>query len=885
MRVMQVASKVLKQKVSLIFLVFLIAFSGIAQGQITIGGELSEIDYADPKKFEIGGIEVAGVQNLDRNVLIMVSGLNVGQTLEVPGEKISDAIEKLWDQGLFEDIRIVAKKVEGDKIFLEIQLQERARLSGFSFKGVRKGEADKLRDKLELVSGDVVTDNLRVSAITTIKEYYRDKGYLNAEVDVQKRRDTARVNHVKLRFNIDKNKRIKIKDINIHGNEHLSDYKAVNAFKNTKEKVRFRPLNSIDKFLVSALKGIFTLNIASVADSVKQIVADDYRLGIFKKSKFIREDFQADKQSLVEKYNALGYRDFKITEDSIAYNTDNTIDLHLHVEEGDKYYFRDIEWVGNTVYSSRQLEAVLGIQEGDVFNQEILDTKLNYDPNGRDVSSLYLDNGYLFFNVTPVEVNVENDSIDMELRIYEGDQATIDEVSVTGNTRTNDHVVLRELRTRPGQLFSRNDIIRSTRELSQLKYFNAETINPVPKPNPQEGTVDIEYQVEETSSDQIELSGGWGYGRLIGTLGLSFNNFSTSRFFDKEAWRPIPTGDGQKLNLKVQSYGKGYLSYSASFTEPWLGGNKPNSLSVSYYHSLFGNAFTSSASDYSFQIDGFTIALGKRLKWPDDFFTLRQSIKLERYKLNNYSRIFTFGNGNGQYNTISYNITFGRNSIDAPIFPRNGSEVSLSLEATPPYSLFNDKDYTNMQDQDKFEWMEFHKWKFKGAWYKKLLGDLVISFRSQYGFLGTYNQKIGTIPFNRYYLGGDGLTGYSNFDGREIIAMRGYDNYSLTPEYYKDNNRGGAVYNKNTLELRYPLSLKPSATIYMLGFLEAGNAWMDFDAFKPFDLYRSAGVGVRVFLPMFGLLGIDWGYGFDDVPGLEEANGGQFHFSIGKSLD
>ncbi len=879
------AAEKLKNQSRLFFLLILMVISGSAFSQITIGNDLEEIDYAEPKEYEIGGIQVSGINYLDKNVLIMVSGLNVGETINVPGKKISKAIEKLWDQGLFEDIRIVADKVDGDKIFLKIKLKERARLSGFSFKGVRKGEADKLRDKLELVNGDVVTDNLRVSAKNTIKEYFKEKGYLNTKVDITKRIDTARRNQVKLRFDIDKNKRIKVKDINFYGNVKLTDAKAEGAFKNTKEKVRFRPLKGVEKLVASIFKGVFTLNFNSITDSVKTIASEDIRLGIFKRSKFIREKFQEDKQKLIQKYNSLGYRDFKILKDSIVYNGDNTIDLNLYVDEGDKYYFKDIEWVGNTVYSSKQLSQVLGIQKGDVFNQEILDTKLNYDPNGMDVSSLYLDNGYLFFNVTPVEVNVENDSIDMELRIFEGEQATIDEVSVSGNTRTNDHVVLRELRTRPGQLFSRNDIIRSTRELSQLKYFNAETINPVPKPDPQEGTVDIEYQVEETSSDQIELSGGWGYGRLIGTLGLSFNNFSTSRIFDKEAWRPIPTGDGQKLNLKVQSYGKGYLSYSASFTEPWLGGSKPNSLTLSYYHSLFGNAFTSSASDYSFQIDGMTIALGKRLKWPDDFFTLRQSINLERYKLNNYTRIFSFGNGNGRYNTISYNIKFGRNSIDAPIFPRNGSDVSLSLEVTPPYSLFNDKDYSSMDPQEKFEWMEFHKWKFNGKWYKKLVGDLVVSFRSQYGFLGRYNQDIGIIPFDRFFLGGDGLTGYRNFDGREIVSMRGYSNYSLTPDYYKDNNMGGSIYNKNTLELRYPLSLKPTATIYVLGFLEAGNAWLNFDSFKPFDLYRSAGFGVRVFLPMFGMLGIDWGYGFDEVPGMDDANGGQFHFSIGQSLN
>jgi len=873
------------RKIIMISLVILGVSVRVAYGQISLGGDMEEIDYAEPKEYEVGGITVSGVQYLDKNVLVMLSGISVGETIMVPGDKISKAIEKLWEQGLFENVRIVASKIEAGKIFLDIQLQERPRLSKFSFEGVKKGEADKLRDKLNLVRGDVVTDNLRVSAKTTIKDYFKDKGYLNAEVDIQQNIDTTRANNVALRFKIDKNKRIKINNIRVIGNENLTDNQVKSAFKNIKEKARFRPLNSMDKLIASAVKGLVKLDLLSVVDSARNILADDYRLSVFKRSKYLPDEFEEDKQALIEKYNTKGFRDFIIQDQEIVYNDDNTIDLKLYVTEGDKYYFRKIDWVGNTVYKSEQLDRVLGIQRGDVFNKEILDTKLNYDPNGMDVSSLYLDNGYLFFNVTPVETKVEQDSIDLELRIFEGEQARISEVSVAGNTRTNDHVVLRELRTKPGELFSRNDIIRSTRELSQLQYFNAESINPVPKPDPQNNEVDIEYQVEETSSDQIELSGGWGYGRLIGTLGLSFNNFSTRNIFNKEAWRPVPTGDGQKLSLRLQSYGKGYLSYSASFTEPWLGGSKPNSLTLSYYHSIYGNAFTASASDYSFTINGFTLALGKRLKWPDDFFTLRQSINLQRYKLDNYNRIFSFGDGDGNYNTISYKIDFGRNSIDAPIYPRQGSNVSLSLEVTPPYSLFDDKDYKTLSEKEKFKMMEFHKWKFKGAWYKKLAGDLVISFRSQYGFLGAYNQDIGAIPFDRYFLGGDGLTGYSNFDGREIISMRGYSNYSLTPEYYKDQNLGGTIYNKNTIELRYPLSLNPSATIYALGFLEAGNSWLNFKQFQPYNLYRSAGVGLRVFLPMFGLLGIDYGYGFDDVPGMEDANKGQFHFSIGQSLD
>lgn len=876
---------ILSYRLSVFFMLFIfISQSSLAQEPVS--HELMKLDYESPEKYEIGGITVTGVQYLDKNVLVMLSGLQVGDVIQVPGDRVSDAIEKLWQQGLFEDIRIQATKIEAGKIFLEILLTERPRLSKYSFKGVSKGEAEKLQEKLELVKGDVVTENLRITAKTSIKAYFHEKGFLNTEVDVIQRIDTSRNNYVTLQFDIDKKKKIKIQDIHIHGNHNLSDARIKKYLKNTKEKANVKPINSLEKLMVKTISSLANLDFKGLPDSIINVVDENLRFRIFKSSKYIKEDFEEDKTTLVDKYNTLGYRDFSIAKTEIVKNDDDrTIDIHLYVNEGDKYYFRNIDWIGNTVYTEEQLGAVLGIQKGDVFNQEILDTKLNYDPAGMDVSSLYLDNGYLFFNVNPVEVNVENDSIDMEMRIYEGEQATISEVTVSGNTRTNDHVILRELRTKPGQLFSRNDIIRSTRELSQLNYFNAETINPVPKPDPQNGTVDIEYQVEETSSDQIELSGGWGYGRVIGTLGLTFNNFSTRNMFNKNAWRPIPSGDGQKLSLRVQSYGKGYLSYSASFTEPWLGGKKPNSLTVSYYHSLYGDSYTNNTSNYSFRIDGFSIGLGKRLKWPDDFFVLRQSINLQQYRLKNYTQVFSFGDGNGNYKTISYNISFGRNSVDAPIYPRSGSDVSLSLELTPPYSAFNNKDYKSMDEQHRFEWMEFHKWKFKGAWYKKLAGNLVASFRTQYGFLGYYNADIGIIPFNRYFLGGDGLTGYSNFDGREIIAMRGYSNYSLTPDYYLNTNEGGSIYNKNTLELRYPLSLNPSATIYALTFLEAGNSWNGFDSFEPFKLYRSAGVGLRVFLPMFGLLGIDWGYGFDNVPGLPDANKGQFHFSIGQSLD
>ena len=523
-----------------------------------------------------------------------------------------------------------------------------------------------------------------------------------------------------------------------------------------------------------------------------------------------------------------------------------------------------------------------------------MQTNLTYNEGGYDISSIYMDDGYLFFNVDPVEVRVENDSIDLEIRMYEGDQATIGKVSVKGNTKTNDHVVVREMYTKPGQLFSRSDVIRTTRELAALGYFNAETLNPNIQPDPTDGTVDIEYVVEETSSDQIELSAGWGYNSLILTLGLTLNNFSFKNMFKKGAWNPIPGGDGQKLSLRVQTYGTQYLYYGLSFTEPWLGGKKPNSFTASIYHSTFATQFERTSENYgTFKTTGISFGLGKRLTWPDDYFTVYHGINLMRYKLKNYASIFNFGSGNGFFNVISYNISIGRNSVSQPIYPRYGSEMVLSLELTPPYSAFSNKDYNELfpgednraeREDNMYRWVEFHKWKFKLAWYNELYDKLVLMTRVRFGFLGCYNHNIGITPFQRFYLGGDGLSNY-NFDGREIIGMRGYANNRLTPNFYIDEDFGGNIFAKYTMELRYPLSLNPTATIYALGFLEAGNDWFGVENFNPFDVYRSAGIGLRIYLPMFGMLGIDWGYGFDDIPGVSGGNKSQFHFSIGGSID
>jgi outer membrane protein insertion porin family len=873
----------MKEKVLLLLLAYFVSLHPV-NAQVTLGQEIN-VDYAAPKEFIIGGITVSGVKYLDNTVLVMLSGLTIGDKVKIPGDKISDAVKKLWDQGLFEDVQISISRVLENTIFLNIALKERPRLSKFSFNGIKKSDADNIREKIKLVKGDYVTDNLIMKVKNTIGKYYTDKGFLNAEVDVAMKKDSATANEVSLVIDISPNGKVKIYQISIHGNKEVTTEMIKAAFKKTKEKSIFNPMDNIDTLIYASVSSTLHMDFLEIANDIEKTSYNNVRLRIFKSSKFIQDDYTEDKANLISKYNALGYRDARILKDTIRKNEDNTIDIDIWVDEGPKYYFRNIKWVGNTKYSDGFLNRILKIQKGDVYNQEVLQTALTYNPNGSDVRSLYMDDGYLFFDVEPVEVNVENDSIDLEIRMHEGKQATVNKVTITGNTKTNDHVALREVYTRPGQLFSRDKLIRSQRQLAQLKYFDAEKLVPNVNPNPEEGSVDIDYKVEETSADQIELSGGWGYGRIIGTLGLSFNNFSLRNLLKLKAWRPIPSGDGQKLSLRFQTYGAGYISYSASFTEPWLGGRKPLSLSLSYVHSLYSNAVSRSDPNYSyFKIDGYSVGLGQQLRWPDDFFTLFQTVNYQRYNSHNYSQIFTFGGGNGVYNSISYNITLSRNSIDVPIYPKVGSQVSVSLEFTPPYSWFRGNvDYSTMPPEEKYRWVEFYKWKFKSAWYIDLIEKLVLVPRIQFGVLSAYNSELGVTPFQRFYLGGDGLTGYNNMDGRELIGLRGYANNSLTPLY--PTTIGGTSYVKYTFEFRYPISLNPSATIYGLTFLEAGNCWLKWQDANPFDVYRSAGFGIRVFLPMFGLLGLDWGYGLDNVPQAPGANGGQFHFSINSSID
>lgn len=867
----------------LILLPFFLVFQSAAQVSI---GDMDISDYNNPREFYIGGITVSGVKYLDGNVLIMLSGLTVGDKIKVPtGDQIPQAVRKLWEQGLFEDIRISATKIVDNQIFLDIYLQERPRLSKFQFNGIKKSDADDIREKIRLVKGDYVTDNLLIKTKNIIRKFYTDKGFLNAEVDIVLKNDSTAANEVTMYLNIDRNEKVKVYTINIHGNKEVTADMIKNAFKKTKEKSVFNPMNNLDQTVIETVQTAAEMDFVEIVNVVAKQGTDNVRLRIFKSSKFIDEDYQEDKLLLIKKYNSLGFRDARILRDSISKNPDNTINIDLWVEEGTKYYIRNITWIGNTKYSSQFLDRILKIGKGDVYDQDALEQALTYNPSGADIRSLYMDDGYLFFDVVPVETRVENDSIDLEIRMHEGKQATVNKVTIKGNTKTNDHVALRETDTRPGQLFSRDRLIRSQRTLAQLKYFDAEKLTPGVNPNPDDGTVDIGFDVTETSADQIELSGGWGYGRIVGTVGLSFNNFSLRNLTNLKAWRPIPSGDGQKLSLRFQTYGKGYFSYSFSFTEPWMGGRKPLALSLSYFHSKYTNGLATNDASYAFfKIDGISVGLGQRLRWPDDYFSLYQSINYNRYHTYNYTSIFTFGGGNGVYNAISYGIILSRSSVDAPIYPKTGSDVSLNLELTPPYSLFRGNvDYQTMEPSERYQWVEYYKIKIKASWYINLIEKLVLSPRLQFGYLGAYNSSLGVTPFERFYLGGDGLTGYNNMDGRELIGMRGYTNNSLTPGY--PSSVGGSVYTKYTLELRYPVSLNPSATIYGLAFMEAGNDWLYWKNFNPFNVYRSVGVGVRVFLPMFGLLGLDWGYGLDAVPGVPGANGGQFHFSINSSID
>lgn len=783
-------------------------------------------EYGEQKEFEIGGVKVTGAFYSDETAIISVAGLQVGEKIKVPGNEIPRAMRALWKLRLFTDIKIIQEKIIGDHIFLNIYLQERPRLSRYSYKGVKNSTHDDLNEEVKpfLIKGQIVTEETKLNTKRVIENYFREKGYLDVNVEVEEINDEQMTNAVRLVFNIDKDERVKIASIDFEGNDHIKDRKLRRLLENTKKKGR-----------------------------------------LFSRSKLIREDYREDKQLLIDHYNTIGFRDAEIAEDTIWRGDKGHLHINITIDEGNRYYFRNISWKGNSIHSDERLTQILGIEKGDVYNSELLEQRLRFSIDGRDVSSLYLDNGYLFFSVEPIEIAVENDSIDLEMRIFEGPQATIDRVVIRGNDRTHEHVIRRELRTKPGQKFSRSDIIRSQREIINLGYFNPETIQINTPVDQARGTVDIEYTVEERPSDQLELSAGWGgFGtsKVIGTLGVSFNNFSLRNIFNKSAWRPLPQGDGQKLSLRAQTNGDFYQSYNFSFTEPWLGGKKPNSFSLGGVYTRFNNEFFGGGQ---LAIGRVYSGIGTRLKWPDDNFIANLQVNVENIALDNYQTPDFFYNGqfinNGSFNNLSLQLTLARSSIIEPIFPRSGSRISLTLKATPPYTSFgivNIKDINNAVEVLK--WVEYHKWRFDAEWFAPIVGKLTFRADAKLGFLGFYNSDIMIPPFERFELGGDGLSNQRfGITGKDIFSLRGYDVDDLPA----NASGGAAVFDKFTVELRYPLSLNPSSTIYALTFLQGGNSWNSFKDFNPFDMKRSAGLGLRVFLPMFGLLGFDYGWGFD----------------------
>lgn len=820
-----------------------------AQAQVRIGGnDQIDLSYTSPKTYEIGGITVSGSKFLDPNSLIAVTGLKVGDEVTVPGEKLSSALRKLWDQGILGDIELNIARIDGKYIFLDFALRERPRLSKFTFKGTKKGETDDLRDKIQLIRGRVVTDALIKNTQNIVKKHFIEKGYFNATVNVRQIEDTSLNNSVALRIDVNKGQRVKIKYIEFDGNTQYTDEQLRRKFKETKEQRVWR---------------------------------------VFKGSKFVRSKYEEDKQKLISFYNKEGYRDAEISHDTMVTLSKKHVGLLLTLDEGKRYYYRNIEWTGNYLYDDRTLGQVLGIKRGDVYNREALDRRLQFNPNGADVSSLYMDDGYLFFSVEPVEVSIDSDSIDLEMRVYEGPQATINRINIAGNTKTNDHVILREVRTLPGTKFNRSELIRTQRELAQLGYFDPEQISIQPVPNPQDGTVDINYGVVERPSDQIELSGGWGglFG-FVGTLGLTFNNFSARKVTDLKSWNPLPAGDGQRLSLRAQANGRQFQTYSFSFTEPWLGGRRPNSFTVGVSHSVqrtFSSNYNANAGRLigpgTLQVTGLNLSLGRRLRKPDDYFTLMNTVSWQRYSLEEFEFSPTFYSGAA--NNISFVTTLARNSINNPIFPSAGSNISLSMQLTPPYSLFSEN-YNYTTDAERYKFIEYHKWMFDASWFTPIANKLVLNTRAHFGFIGTYNPKLPVGPFERFRVGGDGITGFNFLLGYDIIGLRGYPNVSLGP----NGGQAGTIYNKYVSELRYAISTNPSATVYALAFVEAGNNWGRFQDFSPFNVFRSTGIGVRIFMPAFGLIGFDYGWGLDkdSAPHIRDKSKGQFHFTIGQQI-
>ena len=858
----------------LIITIFICYTMGYAQVALSSGedSDVTVIDYSSPKSYEIGGITSSGSSTFDTRMLLF----GVGDIIEIPGEKISKSIKRLWNTGMYEEIDITIEKAVENVAFLHVSLVERDRLVSFGFKGSSKSEDTEIREKIKITQGNIVNDNLKKTCSNIILNYYIDKGFHNCTVSVEATPDGKVARGVHLLFNINKGKKVKIQAINIAGNSQVSKATLVKSMKETREKSRFAPFYYGDTVVKHMFKNPEYYRSKDIFEHMGDYFSERVKFRIFKQSKFIENNYENDKASLIARYNELGYRDAHIVKDTIIIKG-NDMFINIDVSEGHKYYFRNITFVGNTVHSTDILNQILRIDKGDVYNLARLNMNLTQNENGTDIASLYMNNGYLFFFAHPVEVLIENDSIDVEIRIREGKQARYNKITVSGNTKTNDNVILREITTIPGQMFNRADIMRTQQVLLATGYFNQEKMQVNPVPNEAEGTVDIEYIVEETSSDQFELSAGFGGGGLVLSAGISFNNFSFKRMFKKDAWTPIPSGDGQRVSFRASTNATWYQYYAFSFTEPWLGGKKPNSLSASVYYQRQGSGYSKGDPRRGFlDIIGASVSFGKKLKWPDDYFQLSHTLSYQYYKVQNFGSIFIFDNGFSH--NFSYIFAIGRSSVSAPIYPREGSDIMFTVQLTPPYSLFSKKDYASLPLQERYKWLEFHKWKFNISWFTKIVENFVLNVRVKTGFMGTYNKNVGDSPFERFYLGGDGLATYQ-LDGREVIGMRGYDEGEITPSL------GATMYNKLTAELRYPISLNPNATIYLLTFVEAGNAWDNKREYTPFKLYKSAGVGVRIHLPMFGLLGFDWGYGFDPLPGQTKPRGGKFHISINSSID
>ena len=828
---------------------------------ITTVETYSQDTYRKGDTYIIDTITVAGLKNFSDRTVVTYSGLREGQSIQVPGEEITSILKKLWNLELFSNVDLYVTGVNNGKIKLEINVEELPTLLNYKINGVKKGKAETYEIETELSQGKRLSESFLTNTKNYIQGELRKNGYLNSKINLVTIPDSIGSNQLNLNINIDKGERIKIRDINFNGNEIFGNAKLRSKLKKTKKR---------------------------------------FPLRFWKKSKLIDEDYEADKENLISFYKEKGYRDARIEFDTIVINDEKTIDLNLNVDEGNKYYFGDISYIGNSSYTNFQLDQILGIEKGDSYNGVLLKERIQDDnPDANDISNLYQNNGYLFSSVNAVEVSAENDTIDFEIRINEGKLASFNKISVVGNTKTNDNVIFRELRVKPGELYSKDKVVRTIREVGQLGFFDAEQISPDFKNvDPNLGTVDIELGLIEAGASQLELQGGYGSGSFMGTFGVSFNNFSVKNIRNRKAWQPFPSGDGQSLAVRLQT-SSFYSTTSFSFVEPWLGGKEPVQFSISlssttqYRYDYFTRRADKSQS---FQIKGFNVGLAKRLKVPDDFFVLSQSLSYQYYNLKNYyTGLFTFGDG--ESHNIAYNVALSRNNtFTNPIFPVGGSKFTLSARLSPPYSLITGDDFSDIDqrpeyldrngnpilseiDQAKFRWLEFYKFKFEGSWYTRLFGKFVLKAQTDFGFLGTYNKNRGNIPFERFFLGGDGMMQYA-LDGRETIALRGYDNQSLS------SRDGSVIYNKYSLELRYPISLKPTASVFALSFLEAGNGFDDFKDYSPFNVKRSAGIGVRVFMPAFGLLGIDFGYGFDtsNISNTGQRSGWQTHFVIGQQF-